>query len=176
MNAFRLLFGSLLFLLVAGTSTAQRFAYIDTEYILENIPEYQEAQNELDALSKQWQATIEAKYAEIEEMKRVFKAEKILMTDDMVQKKEAEIKKKEQEALEYQKKKFGLNGELFEKRKELVQPLQEKIYNAMKELAERGNYAVIFDKASDSNILYSDEKYDKSDQILKKLGYQTETR
>lgn len=166
---FLLLFIGLSF--ISLNSNAQRFAYIDTEYILQNIPEYQEAQSELDALAKRWQNTVEAKYVEIEELRKLFKAEKILMTADMIKQKEEEIKKKEKDALQYQKDKFGVNGELFTKRKELVQPLQDKIFNAVKDLAERGSYVVIFDKAQSSGILYSSPKFDKSDEVLKKLGY-----
>ncbi|PCJ83179.1 MAG: hypothetical protein COA57_11855 [Flavobacteriales bacterium] len=156
---------------VAITATAQRFAFVDTDYILENIPEYKAAQKELDDLSVRWQNQIEAKYAEIDRLYKAYQAEQILLTEDMKRKREDEIIQKEKEAKDYQKSRFGVDGELFTKRKELVEPIQNDIYNAVKELATTSNYAVIFDKASQSNILFADSKYNKSDQILKKLGY-----
>ena len=157
--------------LTAPSLIAQRYAYVDSKYILENMDEYKEAQIELDAMSKRWQETVEAKMVELGRMRRGFEAEKILLTDDMKSAKEVEIKAKESEIRDYQRSKFGVKGELFKKRQELIQPLQDEIFNAIKELAKDRSYAVVFDKGSSSNILYSDPKYDKSDQILKKLGY-----
>jgi outer membrane protein len=153
-----------------GTSFAQRFAYVDSKYILENMPAFQEAQTELDALSKKWQETIEAKKQEIDRLQSAYEAEKILLTPDMKAKREQEIKDKKKEALDYQREKFGVDGELFKKRKELIQPLQDDIFNEIKELAKERSYAVIFDKGTNSNMLYSNPKYDKSDVILRKLG------
>lgn len=153
-----------------GTSFAQRFAYVDSKYILENMPAFQEAQSELDALSKKWQETIEAKKQEIDRLQSAYEAEKILLTPDMKAKREQEIKNKKKEALDYQREKFGVDGELFKKRKELIQPLQDDIFNEIKELAKERSYAVIFDKGTNSNMLYSNPKYDKSDVILRKLG------
>lgn len=160
-----------LMVFVAPSLIAQRYAYVDSKYILENMDEYKEAQIELDAMSKKWQETVEAKMAELDRMRRSYEAEKILLTDDLKVKKEQEIKDKAQEIRDYQRSKFGVNGELFKKRQELIQPLQDMIFNAIKELAKERSYALIFDKANGTNILYSDPKYDKSDVILKKLGY-----
>lgn len=159
----------LLALFLSSYTFGQRFAYIDTDLILESMEDYQNAQKELDALSEQWQKTIEAKYAELEELRKAFKAEQILLTEEMRKKKEDEIVKKEEEARAYQKQKFGLEGELFKKRKELVKPIQDKIFAEIKEMASRNNYAIIFDVAGQSNILYSDPKYDKSEEIIRKL-------
>ncbi|KAB1062820.1 OmpH family outer membrane protein [Salibacter halophilus] len=162
------------FLAVAVSMQAQRFAYVDAQYILKQMPEYKEAQKELDALSSRWQETVEAKYAEIDKMKKAYQAEKILLTPDMRKKREAEIKEKEEEARKYQRDKFGVEGELFKKRQELIQPLQDEIFEAIKELARDRSYAVIFDKsAGNSNILFSDPRYDKSDVIIRKLGLST---
>ena len=149
----------------------QRYAYVDSKYILENMDEYKEAQVELDAMSKKWQETIEAKMAELDRMRRAYDAEKILLTKELQVQREEEIKAKEKEIREYQKAKFGVNGELFKKRQELIQPLQDDIFNAIKELAKERSFALIFDKGVNSNILFSNPKYDKSDVILKKLGY-----
>lgn len=157
------------FLLFSAASFAQRYAFVDTDYILENIPAYTEAQKELDDLSERWQKTVEAKYAEIDRMYKAYQAEKILLTEDAQRQREEEIITKEKEAKEYQKSKFGIDGELFQKRQELVKPIQDEIFNAVKEIAERGSYAVIFDKSSQSNLLYTNPKYDKSDEVLRKM-------
>lgn len=154
---------------------AQKFAYIDTEYIFENIPEYQEAQKQLDALSEQWQQQIERKYAEIDKMYKDYQAEEILLTDQMKSKRREEIILKEQEAKDFQKEKFGVEGELFKKRQELIKPIQEKIYQAVQETANLGQYSVIFDKASGATMVYSNPKYDKSDDVLKRMGYKPGT-
>ncbi len=158
-------------LFAAPSLFAQRYAYVDSKYILENMDEYKEAQLEIDAMSKRWQETIEAKMAELDRMRRAYEAEKILLTDELKKQREQEIKEKEQEIRDYQRAKFGVNGELFKKRQELIQPLQDDIFNAIKELAKERSYALIFDKGTNTNILFADPKYDKSDVILKKLGY-----
>ncbi|UTW65063.1 OmpH family outer membrane protein [bacterium SCSIO 12643] len=158
-------------LFAAPSLFAQRYAYVDSKYILENMDEYKEAQLEIDAMSKRWQETIEAKMAELDRMRRAYEAEKILLTDELKKQREQEIKDKEQEIRDYQRAKFGVNGELFKKRQELIQPLQDDIFNAIKELAKERSYALIFDKGTNTNILFADPKYDKSDVILKKLGY-----
>jgi len=147
----------------------QRYAYVDTEYILGELETYKAAQEELDELSAKWQKTVEAKYAEIDRLWKAYQAEKILLSEEMRQKREQEIVDKEKEAKEYQKKKFGVEGELFQKRQELIKPIQDDVYDAIKYVAERGSYAVIFDKASSSNILYANPKYDKSDEVLRRV-------
>ena len=163
----------LLFLITSVSMQAQRFAYVDSKYILESMPAYAEAQAELDELSAQWQKTIEAKYAEIEKLYKAYQAESILLTDEMKRKREEEIVQKEKEARDYQKEKFGVEGEMFKRRQELIKPLQDRIYDAIKELADDRSYAAIFDKANNATILYSDPKYDKSETILKNLGIST---
>lgn len=150
---------------------AQRFAYIDSEYILNNIPEYQEAQKELDAQSAVWQQQIEAKYAEIDRLYKAYQAEQILLTEEQRRKREQEIITKEKEAKDFQKSKFGVDGELFKKRQELVKPIQDKIYTALDQIATTNTLAIIFDKSGQSNMIYTNPKYDKSDEVLKKLGY-----
>jgi outer membrane protein len=164
-----ILFVLLVFL--APSLFSQRYAYVDSKYILENMDDYKEAQIELDAMSKKWQETVEAKLVELDRMRRSFEAEKILLTDELQKKRAEEIKAKEKEIRDYQREKFGVNGELFKKRQELIQPLQDDIFNAIKDLAKDRSYALIFDKGTNSNILFADPKYDKSDAILKKLGY-----
>ncbi len=154
-----------------NVATAQKFAYIDTQYILDNIPDYKTAQQTLDQISIGWQKEIEAKYAVIDKLYKDYQAEQILLTDDMRKKREAEIMEKEKEVKELQKAKFGYEGELFKKKQELVKPIQDKIYNAVKKLATDQSLAVVFDKSSDLTILYSNPKYDKSDEVLTALGF-----
>lgn len=162
----------LIFISVFTLSTyAQKFGYVDTEYILSNIPEYKEAQDELDKLSVEWQKQLERKYSEIDKMYKNYQAEQILLTEEMKLKREDEIIKLEKSAKEFQKQKFGVNGELFKKRQELVKPIQDKVYKAIKDIATVSSYAVIFDKSGSLTMLYSNPKYNKSDDVLKKLGY-----
>ena len=163
----------LFILLLSGiglNSHAQRYCYVDTKYILENMPEYAEAQNELNRLSEKWQSEIEERYRVIENMRNAYLAEKVLLTPEMKRQREEEILQAEKEAKELQKKRFGLKGDLFKKREELIKPIQDKIYKALVELAESGNYMVIFDKSNESSIIFASPKYDKSDRILKKMG------
>lgn len=164
-----------LLLITAGAMLghAQKFAFIDTEYIFENIPEYQEAQKQLDALSKQWQEQIEQKYAAIDKMYQDYQAEEILLTEEMKSKRREEIILAEQSAKEFQKSKFGVEGELFEKRQELIKPIQEKIYKAVQETANLGQYSIIFDKASGATMVYTNPRYDKSDDVLRRMGYKS---
>lgn len=150
---------------------AQKYAYVDTEYILQNIPEYNDAQGILDDLSAQWQQEIETKYAEIDELYKSYQADAVLLPEEMKKKREDEIIKKEKEVKELQRQRFGKDGDLFKKREELVKPIQEKIYNAIEEMAVERNYAIIFDKAGSLTMLYTDEKYDLSDDVLDKMGY-----
>lgn len=166
-----ILFAALLTALVATRATAQKYCFVDTEYILENITEYKAAQQQLDQLSVNWQKDIEAKYAFIDKLYKDFQAEQILLTDEMKRKRENEIVQKEKEVKDFQKQKFGFEGELFKKKQELVKPIQDKIYNAIKKMATDRSYAVVFDKSSDLIMLYANPKYDKSDDILNDLGY-----
>ena len=140
----------ILFVLVLlGTNVAtfaQKIGYVDTEYILSKIPEYKAAQTELDNISVQWQKEIEAKYTEIDKMYKALEAEQILLTDDMKSKRQKDIATKETEVRDLQKQRFGIDGELFRKRQALVKPIQDKVYNAVKSIADKGAYSIIFDK------------------------------
>jgi outer membrane protein len=154
-----------------SASFAQKYAFVDTQYILDNISEYKAAQQQLDNVSINWQKEIEAKYAVIDKLYKDYQAEQILLTEEMKRKREAEITAKEKEVKEFQKQKFGYDGELFKKKQELVKPIQDKIYNAVKKMATDQSYAVIFDKSSELIMLYTNPKYDKSDDILLMMGY-----
>ncbi len=158
-------------LTVNAAAFAQKIAYVDSEYILGQIPEYKAAQAELDKISVQWQKEIEAKYAEIDKMYKAYQAEQILLTEDMKKKREGDIVSKEKEAKDLQKSKFGVDGELFKKRQELVKPIQDKVYGAVKAVAEKGTYSIMFDKSSDLTMLYVSSKLDKSDAVLEQMGY-----
>ncbi len=157
--------------LLAAGSFAQKFAYVDSDYILGQIPKYKEAQSELDKISTTWQKEIEAKFQEVDKLYKNYQQEQILLTDELKKKREAEIVGKEKEAKDLQKSKFGVDGELFKKRQELVKPIQDEVYNAVKKLAETGNFAIIFDKSSDLTMLYANPKYDESDKVLEQMGY-----
>lgn len=161
----------ILLLITTSMAYSQSFAYIDTEYILGNIPDYKDAQGELDKLSIEWQKQLERRYSEIDKMYKNYQAEQILLTEDMKTKREDEIIKKEKAAKEYQKKKFGVDGELFQKRKELVKPIRDKVYKAISEIANYKKLGVVFDKSSALTMLYTNPKYNISDDVLKKMGY-----
>lgn len=150
--------------------SAQKFSYVDTKYILSHIPEYQQAQAEINKLSNQWQKDIENKYETIAKLETALQAEKILLTDEMKQKREAEIQSKREEAKQMQTDKFGVNGELFKKREELIKPIQDQIYEAIQEVASTSALMVVFDKSNHSNMLYTNPKHDISDKVLKKMG------
>lgn len=150
---------------------SQKYAFVDTEYILSHIPTYKAAQDKLDEFSKNWQNEVEQEYKEIDELYKNYQSEKVLLSEELRKKKEEEIINKEKETKNLQKKYFGPEGELYKKRQELVKPIQDEIYNAVKELSAEGNYAVIFDTAEGLSILYFNPKYDISDEILLKLGY-----
>lgn len=152
-------------------SFAQKYAFVDTEYILENIPAYSAAQEQLDLLSTQYQNELEEMQADLEKMYNDFRAESILLSDDMKRKREDVIVSKEKEYRQLQQKYFGREGDLFKKRQGLVKPIQDDIYNAIKEIADAGNYAVIFDKAGGLSMLYTNPKYNLSDKVLEKMGY-----
>lgn len=164
-----------IFSIIAALSSfaamAQKFAYVDSEYILNNIPSFKGAQEQIDKLSKEWEKEIELKFADIDKMYKTYQSEKVLLTDEMKTKREEEIVKKEQEVKELQKKYFGRDGMLNKKRQELVKPIQDEVYNAVKDLALEQGFALIFDTASNPGVLYSNPKNDKSDEVLQRLGY-----
>jgi len=174
MKKFGVVLMAVLFSAVAAQ--AQKFAYVDTQYILDNIPEYAEAQAQIDELSAQWQKEIEAKFAEVDKMYQDYQAQSVLLPEDMKKKREQDIVDKEKEAKNLQKQRFGKDGDLFKKRQELIKPIQENIYNAIQEIAVDNNYMMIFDKAGSLSVMYASPKYDISDQVLDNLGAATTNR
>lgn len=150
---------------------AQKFAYVDTEYILKKIPSYKAAQEQLDKLSEQYQKEIEEKYSEVDKMYKDYQTEKVLLTEEMKKKREDEIIARERQVKELQMKYFGRDGLLFKKREELVKPIQDQVFNAIKEIAVEGGYAVIFDAAASPNMIYTNPRFDKSEEVLQRLGF-----
>ncbi len=163
-----------LILSIVAVASAQKFAVVDTKYILENIPEYDSKQSKLNEISLQWQQEIEEKLSQVDKMYKDYQAEGVFLTEEMKRRREDEIMAKEKEVKELQKRRFGVDGDLYKKRQELIKPLQDKVYNAIKELAEARSYAIVFDKSSDLTILFANERYDLSEEVLEKLGYGTE--
>ncbi|MCC7233520.1 MAG: OmpH family outer membrane protein [Bacteroidia bacterium] len=168
---YLLLLSGVLCLIAARPASAQKYCYVNTEYILENIPDYKSAQEQLDNLSITWQKEIEDRYAIIDKLYKAYQAEQVLLTEDMKKRRQDEITQKEKDVKDLQKKRFGYEGDLFKKKQELVKPIQDKIYNAVKKMATDQSYAVVFDKSGDLIMLYTNPKYDKSDEILLAMGY-----
>ena len=148
----------------------QKFAYVDSDYILNNIPEYGDAQEELNALSVKWQDEVKAIYDKVSEMYKKYQTEMVLLSEDQKHAREQEIVNKEQEAKNLQMQYFGAEGKLYQKRTELVQPIQEKIYTALTELSQTKGYTFVFDVASGTSILYASDRVDISDDVLDQLG------
>lgn len=159
-----------LFVFIGFQSVAQKFAYVDSEYILSKIPKYKSAQLQLNELSAQWQREVEKKFLEIDNLRKAFKVEKVLLTKDMQMAREKEINTKEDEAKKFQLEKFGSEGELFQKKSELIRPIQDKLYTAINKVAKNNGLDFIFDKSGDLLMLVSNSKYDRSDEVLEELG------
>jgi len=169
---------SITFLLVIFTAIgafAQRFAYVDSDYILQHIPEYNSSQKQLDALSVQWQKEVDARFAEIDKLYKAYQADQVLLTEDMRKRRENEIIKKEQEAKEFQKLKFGFEGELFQVRTKLIKPIQDRVARAIQAVADAQQLDMIFDKNSDITLLYASPRLDKSNDVIIRLGYKPGT-
>ncbi|MCB9262074.1 MAG: OmpH family outer membrane protein [Flavobacteriales bacterium] len=154
----------------ANIANAQKWAYVDTEYILNQLTDYKAAQKELDQLAEKWQAEVDAKYSQIDKMYKDLVAEKVLLNAEQVKEREAEIVKIEREAKAFQQEKFGYEGELFKKREQLIKPIQDRVFEAIQTIATRENLDFIFDKSGDMLMLYTNAKYDKSDEVLGELG------
>jgi len=157
--------------LASSLGHAQKFAYIDSDYVLLHMPEYATAQTELNNFAIQWQSDIESKLEAADRLEVAYRAERVLLTAEMRVKREEEISRKRAEAKDMQKQKFGVDGELFQKRQELIEPVQQQIFESLKDIASGSGYMVIFDKSNQSNMLYTNPKYDISDRLIKKLGY-----
>ena len=157
-------------LLLSTAGHAQKFAFVDMDYILGKMPQYTEAQKQLDKIAEGWQKEVEAKMKQVDDMYKQFQAEQVLMTEPMKQQKMKEIEAKEKEVKQFQKDKFGPSGELFTKRQELIKPIQDKIYNEIQKYCAAKALDFIFDRSSGPTMLYASDKYNKSDDILSALG------
>lgn len=162
---------SVLLLFCAWGANAQKYACVNTEYILTNIPDYAQAQAQLEKISTGWQKELEAKFQEIDKMYKSYQQEAYLLPENLKRKREDEIVAKEKEVKELQKKRFGNGGDLDKKRIELMKPIQDKVYNAIERIANEKNYAFILDKSGSATLLFVNSKYDISDQVLDLLGY-----
>jgi outer membrane protein len=165
---------ALVFLLMIGTlgfGFAQKYAYVDTEYILGNIPSYKAAQEQLDKISQQYQKELETLHAELDKMYKDFQSEVVLLSDDMKKRREDVIVSKEKEYKKLQRQYFGPEGDLYHKRQALIKPIQDDVFKVIQDIAEVGAYSIIFDKAGGLSMIYTNPKYDLSDQVLQKLGY-----
>lgn len=156
--------------LMTGTSFAQRYAVIDSKFILEKLPDYKEAQTKLDQFSIMWQQEIDQKQATLDKMVKDYDAEQVMLTDALKKKREDELYNKEKELRDLQKKRFGFEGDLFKKRLELIKPVQDRVYNAIQKLALEKQYDFILDKSEGITVIFADPKLDKSEEVLRSLG------
>ena len=157
--------------MAAMTTTAQKFALIDMDYILKNIPAYERANEQLNQVSKKWQAEVEALNTEASTMYKNYQNEVVFLSQEQKKKRQDDILAKEKEASELKRKYFGPEGELFKKRESLMSPIQEEIYNAVKDISELRGYSLLLDRANDSGIIFGSPKIDISNEVLEKLGY-----
>lgn len=167
------LLGVLIAISVLGATNtyAQKFALIDMEYILKRIPAYEMANEQLNTISKRWQAEVEAIQQEAQNMYKTYQADLVFLSPEMKTKREAEIVAKEQEAQELKRKYFGTDGELYKKRESLIKPIQDEIYDAIKEIATTKGYSAIIDRASAMSVIYASPQIDISNEVLSKMGY-----
>ncbi|MEO5941893.1 MAG: OmpH family outer membrane protein [Ferruginibacter sp.] len=149
---------------------AQRYAVIDSKYILEKIPDYKDAQKKLDGFSQIWQQELDQKQAAMDKMYKDYDAEQVMLPDDLKKKREDELFNKEKELRDLQRKRFGFEGDLFKKRQELIKPIQDRVYNAVQKLAVEKQYDFILDKSEGITVIFADPKLDKSDDVLRNLG------
>lgn len=156
---------------IAIAGQAQKFALIDMEYILKNIPAYERAAEQLNQISKKWQSEVETLANEAETLYKNYQSEAVYLSEEQKTQKEQEIVDKEKEVVELKQKYFGPEGELFKKRESLIKPIQDEIYNAVKEVSENKGYSLVIDRASDMSIIFASPKIDISNEVLIKMGY-----
>lgn len=166
-------FGLVVLLLMLGGASvsAQKFAFVDTEYILNKMPAYRAAVEQLEQISKSYENEVNKGYAALDEKLKQFQSEQVLLTADRRQKKQQEIIEEEKKLKALQQKYFGRDGQLAKKQEELIKPIQDQVYAAVKSVAAEGGYAAIIDVAASASVLYSSPRHDKSDEVLAKLGY-----
>jgi outer membrane protein len=156
--------------LVAFTAQAQKYAIIDTRYILDKMPDYKQAQKQLDGIAADWQKDIDGKQAELDKMYKDYDAEQVMLSDELKKKREDQLFNKEKELRDLQRQRFGFEGDLFKKRQELVKPIQDKVFNSVQKMAVQRGYDFVLDKSEGITIIFADPKLDKSEDVLKDLG------
>ena len=156
--------------LIAFTSHAQKYAIIDTRYILDKMPEYKVAQAKLDDVAADWQKEIDSMQNDLNKMYKDYDAEQVMLSEDLRKKREAQLFAKEKDLRDIQRKRFGFEGDLFKKRQELIKPVQDKVYNAVQKIATTRGYDFILDKSEGITVIFADPKLDKSDDVLRELG------
>ena len=157
-------------ILLSILAFSQRYAIVDTKYILDKMPDYKQAQTKLDQFSEQWQKEIDAKQSALDKMYKNYEAEQVMLSDELKKKREDEIYVREKEVRDLQRQRFGFEGDLFRKRQELVKPVQDKVYNAIQKIAVARLYDFILDKSEGITVIFADPKLDKSEDILRELG------
>ena len=171
MKTTKTLFLLIVILMTSIGTYAQKFAYVDSDYILSKMTEFAQAEEKIDDFSKEWQSEIELAYEEVEQMYRDYQSEQVLLTSEMKTKREEAIIEKEKSVQSLQQKYFGNNGDLYKKRQDLIKPIQDRIFDAVQQLAASNKYSIIFDASSDLIMLYSNPELDKSDKVLELMGY-----
>jgi outer membrane protein len=161
----------ILMVLASANAMAQKFALIDMEYILKNVPAYERANEQLNQVSKKWQAEVDALTQEAQTLYKNYQSEAVFLSNEQKTQREEAIVAKEKEAAELKRKYFGPEGELYKKRESLMTPIQDEIYNAVKDISDLKGYSLILDRASDAGIIYANPKIDISNEVLSKLGY-----
>ncbi len=156
--------------IIATVSVAQRYAVIDSKFILDKMPEYKEAQKKLDQFSEIWQQEVDQKQVLLDKMYKDYDAEQVMLSDELKKKREDELYNKDKELRDLQKKHFGFEGDLFKKRQELIKPIQDKVYNAVQKLAVEKGFDFILDKSEGITVIFADPKLDRSEEVLKNLG------
>lgn len=160
----------LLMVCIATASSAQKYAIIDTKYILNKIPEYVDADKKLQAISDQWQKEIDGMQSQLDQMYKNYEAEQYMLTDDLKKKREDELFNKEKELRELQKRRFGYQGDLFKEREKLVKPIQDRVYNAVQKMAVAKGYDFVLDKSEGITVIFADPKLDRSNDVLASMG------
>ena len=166
----KLLFAAALLLLVSVTVSAQRYAIIDTKYILDKLPEYKDADKRLGQVSEVWQKEIDDRQGQLNQMYKNYDAEQFMLSDELKKKREDQLFNMEKEVRDLQKKRFGYEGDLFKERQKLVKPVQDKVYNAIQKMAVNRGYDFVLDKSEGITVIFADPKLDKSAEVLQELG------
>ncbi len=166
----KLLFIAICLVLVSATVSAQRYAIIDTKYILDKMPEYKNADKRLAQISEQWQKEIDDKQGQLNQMYRNYDAEQFMLSDDLKKKREDQLFNLEKEVRDLQKKRFGYEGDLFKERQKLVKPVQDRVYNAIQKISVNRGYDFVLDKSEGITVIFADPKLDKSSEVLQELG------